>query len=248
METDEFERDFGHIKFLSKDLNGLEKFADELHGKWGRKNPEYYGRLMLSVANTFRSEPFNDDRQFVLAQEFAELALEKAEKIPIEIVTDLLLHVQDERHSLPGDAWSKDRSQKARLWCRALQRMDGEIDKNWDAKDLPWGNIAPPEATGLPSGVAPEAVKDKKLRAEYEAAIEQNRKKADRYRQQSTLRKLEGWFPQKAEKYLISAYSKPPHNLPELERYLAEYMPNRERSRARMLDAVRKNMAEKAPM
>ena len=56
-------------------------------------------------------------------------------------------------------------------------------------------------------------------------------------------------FPKRAEEYIIDAYSKPPFNVEELKQSFARYEVD-EKTRARILDAVTKNMekqTEKVP-
>jgi hypothetical protein len=91
--------------------------------------------------------------------------------------------------------------------------------------------------------MAPEHIDDPKLRAEYDAAIEENRRKAQRYSEQYSLRQWLKRFPKTAEEYIIRAYSKPPFDVGELKGFLETYLDDEE-TRARILDAVTKN-AEK---
>jgi hypothetical protein len=65
------------------------------------------------------------------------------------------------------------------------------LDPKFDPDRLPALNVAPPAATGLPAGIAPSAIADPGLRAEYQRALDENAAYAARYRQQQTLRRLE---------------------------------------------------------
>lgn len=96
---------------------------------------------------------------------------------------------------------------------------------------------------GLPSGIAPESVKDPKLRAEYEAALQKNREQIERYTKQYRLRDWLSMFPKRAEEYIIRAYSKPPFDVEELKQYLDKYITDT-KTKARILNAVTKNMQE----
>jgi|LNAP01.1.fsa_nt_gb hypothetical protein len=58
------------------------------------------------------------------------------------------------------------------------------IDWKFDFSVVPVANVSPPRATGLPGGISPDAINDEKLRKEYEAAIESNRKYAKLYSDQ----------------------------------------------------------------
>jgi hypothetical protein len=52
-------------------------------------------------------------------------------------------------------------------------------------------------------------------------------------------------FPKRAEQYIIRAYSKPPFDVEELKQYLDNYIADT-KTKARILDAVTKNMQEQA--
>jgi hypothetical protein len=144
-----------------------------------------------------------------------------------------------------GADFAQRRKKDVEIRLHAWKRLTDAIDPNWDPNDLPLLNVTPPPTTGMRAGIAPEAIKDPKSRAEYEAAIEKNRQKAERYRKQSRLRTWLKRFPKRAEEYIIRAYSKPPFNLDELKEYLEKYAVD-EKTRARILDAVTKNMQEQA--
>jgi hypothetical protein len=140
-----------------------------------------------------------------------------------------------------GEEFAQRRKKDVEIRLHAWKRLMDAIDPNWDPNDLPLSNVVPPAMLGLPSGATPEAIKDSKLRAEYEAAIEKNRQKAEKYNEQY---KLRGWlkrFPPRAERYIVQAYSKPPYNIEELTGLLNQYIRD-EQTRTRILDAVKKRM------
>lgn len=246
----EYEKDLNLLESFAnaRDLNGLEKAGNDIEKKWGQRKEESYFALMLKICDLLNSIDFNDyGRQSSLIQKYATLALEKSETIPLEIELPLLLHLQEDvdysKGVVKGVEWSKQRSRITKSWLSAWQRLEKEIDKNFDFNDLPERNIAPPLSTGLPSGIAPEDVEDPKLRAEYEAALAKNKQKAQNYSRQVKLRELDKLFSPRVEQYIISAYSKPPFDLEELKQYLDEYVTDKERS-ARILDAVKKKMKD----
>jgi hypothetical protein len=100
-------------------------------------------------------------------------------------------------------------------------------------------NVAPPAGTGLPAGVAPEAIKDPKLRAEYETALAANAAKSRNYNDQQWLQLNAPSFFKEAENYVVNAYKKPPPNLPQLERLLSSSIPD-EQARKRIMESVTK--------
>lgn len=137
--------------------------------------------------------------------------------------------------------WAQQRKKDVEVRFHAWKRLIDSIDPKWDPNDKFVRNVAPPLETGLPSGVVPEAIKDPKLRAEYEEAIDNNRQKAEKYLEQSRLRDWLKRFPKRAEEYIIQAYSKPPFAVEELKQYLDKYVADT-KTKARILDAVTKNM------
>ncbi len=162
--------------------------------------------------------------------------------MPLDAQCDLLEAVRKnvgrDGKRLKGNPRAQLRKNQVALQLRAWQRIEQTIDRNWDPDDMPAMNLAPPNATGLPSGVAPSAVKDPQLRAEYEAAIEANRQKAARYRLQSRARKLKKRWIRHAERFIIRTYIQPPARLAELEALLNVYVADAAK-RARILDAVK---------
>ena len=88
-------------------------------------------------------------------------------------------------------------------------------------------------------GASPESIRDLKLRAEYERAIAQNSAKARRYNDQYWLKQTAPDFYKTVEKYLVSAYSRPPTDSAQLERLLSQYVDDND-VRVRILAEVRK--------
>jgi hypothetical protein len=252
MEKQEYEQELKRIESWkksftkpTKDLKSLEIFGDEIQAKWSQKTKEYYAKLMLQVCKPISSWYFNDVRQAtVLARKYALSALADPNKIPLETELELIGHVMTDMvtsRAPKNQEWAQIRKKDVEVRFHAWKRLLDAIDPNWDPNDLPSLNISPPVATGLPSGVGPEAIKDPNLRAEYEAAIEKNRLKAERYSQESRLRTWLKRFPSRAEKYIVDAYSKPPFDVQELKQYLDKYIADT-KTKARILDAVRLNM------
>ena len=123
----------------------------------------------------------------------------------------------------------------------AWKRLIDAIDPNWNPNDEPFLNIPLPEGISGEAGMAPEHIKDPNRRAEYEAAIEKNRQKAERYGEQYKLRNWLKRFPKRAEEYIIQAYSKPPFDVEELKQYLDKYISDT-KTKTGIIDAVKKNM------
>lgn len=104
-------------------------------------------------------------------------------------------------------ARSQERRLRLDLWLRAIDKIDRTIDKKWDPRDLPQENVAPPVGAGLPAGVTPSAIKDPQLRKQYEEALKANAEKADRYRLQQLLRRLDKEWSRQMLAYVKSQYT-----------------------------------------
>lgn len=240
---EEYRRDLARLNDLSKtqDLDAVVKFADEAKTRWGQRGGDYYARLMLNVSNVIAND-FSDERIYRLSQKYALAALSKADRFSLDSEVSLLpfiamdLAPKDTAANADSE-WAKERSLKSRLWLHAWQRLESERDKNFNFDDRPFINVTPPRETGLPSGVAPEAIKDAKLRARYQAELTANAEKAEVYNRQYALREIGKSFPQKAESYIVGAYSKPPRNANELGQLLNQYVADSE-TRQRILREV----------
>ena len=259
-ETHEYKQDMARIKSVRKsfkpgqvnNLEEYEKFADEIQKKWSQRNKEYNARLILEICGPLSSGTFADDRRHDVARKYALSVLSEPNEIPLEVELDLTGHVMTETvtpRAPKGEDWAQRRKKDVEIRLHAWKRLIDAIDPNWDPNEVLWSPNAVGAFMGLPGGIAPEGVKDPKVRAEYEAALQKNREKIEKYTEQS---RLHDWFeryPKRAERYIISAYSKPPFKLEELKQYFARYVVD-QKARASILDAVTKNMekqAEKVP-
>ncbi len=229
---------------LVNDLKEYEKFADEIQHKWSQRNREYYARLMLQVCGPLSSGNFKDDRRHELARKYALAVLEAPDAIPLRVELEFTGHVITDmysRNAPKGEDFAQRRKRDVQIRLHAWKRLRDAIDPNWDPKEVLLSPNAVGARMGLPSGMAAESVKDPLLRAKYEAALQTNRQKIERQTEQS---RLHGWlkkFPNRAERYIIRAYSIAPFNLKELEQYLDKYMADSKTTKTRILIAVRKN-------
>ena len=209
-----YEEDMKRMLSLSemKDIEGLNSFADELKAKWNRIDRKSYVDSILAVCRKLSSGRFDDQRQYALSRKLAILSLTDPNELPLETELDLLGHVMtDITPGAPTDQeWAQQRKVDIQIRLHAWKRLTDAIDPTWDQNDLLVINVTPPRDSGAPSGVAPDSIKDPRLRAEYEAAIEENRRKSQRYSEQYSLRKWLKRFPKTAEEYIVRAYCKPP--------------------------------------
>lgn len=141
------------------------------------------------------------------------------------------------------EEWRQLRKEKTGEWLRAWQRLESEIDRNFDFDDFPVINVSPPSSVDLLGGVAPEHVEDPALRAEYEALIAREAQKASAYNWQYKLRQVDQPFSSKAEQYIVGAYTTLPYDLEALKRLLEAHISDGN-VKARILNAVEQKMAE----
>ena len=190
---------------------------------------------------------YNAPDTYSLSQKYALTALSKADTFSLELEIKILPFVAMDlaprtKTDDVDSAWLKERAVKARLWLHAWQRLEREIDRNFNFDDRASLNVSPPEITVFPDGVTPEAIKDPTLRAQYQAAISANAEKAKKYDRQYMLRHLDKTFPAKAEQYIVRVYSQSPFNTEELKSYLNSYISDQNR-RESILQQVAKNIS-----
>lgn len=112
--------------------------------------------------------------------------------------------------------WTEQRRSKLKLWLTALDKIDRMMDPKFDPDDAPLKNIAP-SSSAYDSGIAPSAIKDLKVREQYEQAIKANAEKAERYRFQKKLRKLDRDWSSKVSAYIKSQYTSDVRDINEID-------------------------------
>jgi hypothetical protein len=254
-EEQEYKQDMARINAVERtfkpglvnNLEEYEKFADEIQKKWSQRNKELNARLILEICGPLSSGTFPGDRRYDVAKKYALSVLKKPEEISVEMELELIGHVVTIMYtpnSPKGEDFAQRRRKDIEVRLHAWRRLVDSIDPNWDPNDLPYLNVPLPDGVSGVSGMNPKNIKDQTQRAEYEAAIEKNRQKAERYNEQYMLR---GWlkrYPKRAEEYIILAYSEPPFNMEELKQYLEKYKID-EKTKARITDSVQKNIEER---
>jgi len=162
------------------DLQGLFDEADTIEKDWPDKNLKYYAKLVMELCiglNTVnQADPAGQARIRAIAQRALEKrALGSDADFPLDAHFSLLGYVQPIREArLQRMRAAKDygtRQREFEAWLEVLQRIERAHDPTWDPNTPMFRNISPPPGTGLPSGVAPEAIKDPELRAQYEADL-----------------------------------------------------------------------------
>ncbi len=244
MEGKEYQKDVNRIASVVelKDLKKIDQIGAGLHAKWQGRDRQQHADLMLRLCEPLRSSGIKGSSKHGLARKYALWGLSAPDGISLKTEEQLVGYVMTDMASPSaptGPEWTKQRSEDVKAWLHAWQRLSDAIDPTWDPKDLPQANVAPPAATGLPAGVGPEAINDPALRREYEAAIADNDRKAERRKTQYQLRQRLKRFSPWAEKYVVEAYSKSPFDLKELDQLLRTYLKD-DNMRARILDSVGK--------
>lgn len=247
-EMREFRQELAGIVDLEKSLASTstrslakyEKFADGIQHKWSQRNKEYYARLMLAICSPLGSGDFKNARQYELARKYALSALENRDAIPVVLELELAGQVTtlaSNSKALKEEDFAQRRRKDVDVKLHAWKRLLDAVDPNWNPSERLSVNVPLPPGVSGSSGMSPTQIKDDALRAEYEEAIERNKKKIERHTEQ---RKLRNWlerFPEQAESYIIRAYSKPPVDVAELRQLVNRYLADAT-TRARILDAV----------
>jgi hypothetical protein len=226
-------------------LKDLEALGKEVEQDWRQKDAEGYGRLTLHLCEALGSLDLATPQRHFLARTYALRALERADDMPLDVECGLVRYVQNETDDqgkpLAAEAKAQLRKQQVSAWLHALRRIDQTIDPHFNSDDpnvAGVGNVMPPPATGLPAGVDPAAIKDAKLRGEYEAAIEANGRKIARATLQIRARDLKTDWGREAERFIVSTYIEIPDGAAELDALLKQYIEDAA-TRTRILDAVK---------
>jgi hypothetical protein len=171
---------------------------------------------ILTCLNWISSSDFGDRKaQDRISQQMALYCLHKTDELDFDLefgfVRELRLgpskNLDAKGEITVGKDWQALRVQIIKYRLHVWQSINKNIDLTWDPKDTPVLNVAPPVGE---SGMSPDAIADPKLRAEYKDAIEANRKKAERYSQQSDARKFQRIYLPRLQHAIADAYSMPP--------------------------------------
>jgi hypothetical protein len=143
--------------------------------------------------------------------------------------------------ALENVIWTQERDPKARaqsradclsLWLHLLHMLDRFLDPDFNPKDFPEKLVQPPPTSGgivYPPGADPVLIDDPKARAGYEKAIAANRAKADHYRLQINLRRLDERIPPRTEAFIRNSYTSAPGDQAELRTAIDAIIKDRQR-------------------
>jgi hypothetical protein len=224
---------------VSRNLAALESAVASDSVKWQGRSRDLFIRYLEHACSLLSSYDLgNQPRQASMLNKYALSVLAGGDLALRDRVQFVEFLAQDPPVT-DAAGWEKLRAEKARLWLETWKQIAGSINSKFNFNDLPMLNVAPPAGTGLPAGVAPEAIKDPKLRAEYEQAIAANASKTRIYSDQLWLRQTAPSFYKEAENYLVNAYKKAPSDLPQLEQLVSVYVSD-EQARRRILESAKK--------
>jgi len=231
------------IKLRSHPLNELIGLASQLEAKWRQLDWNSYARIMIGVCSEISNRGLNNEQIREQSERFARVALSHSHLFLWEHESMLVGWLGYQRSDSDVNVWLRERREKAKYWLHALRRLEKDRDPSFDINDRrnqPSMRVSPPYETNLPPGSPPSAIKDPVLRARYESAIAENKRKSQRVEQQLPLLLHGPQFKTRAERWLIQAYSQPPTRTEELKRYLSIYVQDKT-SRQRILSEVEKS-------
>jgi len=116
-------------------------------------------------------------------------------------------HVLALPNSLHDPQWTTQKLVKLLLMAQIVVIADRLDNPRFDFSKKPTMSVIPPGATGLPNGVAPSAIRDPGLRAEYEAKIAANTELLDAYVLQYRLPKYEDRWLGYIDSFILDYFS-----------------------------------------
>jgi hypothetical protein len=208
--------------------------------KWRKRDQKQFVKYVFQACSLLSSYDIGDtSKRALLLSQYATSVL-RGRNLNTEENIQFVEFLTLDPPVMDENVWKILRERKARLWLAAWRRVAGSINPTFNFDDLPYMNVPTPPGSGAPAGSSPESIRDTTLRTEYEHAIAENSAKAQRYNDQQYLKQNAARFSAEAERYLVSAYSRSPMNLPQLNGLLTEYV-GEPVFRKRVLDEVRKN-------
>jgi hypothetical protein len=198
--------------------------GDEIERQWGANGGNNYGLLFRELVSVLQSSRVSGENPGAseLSQKYAVTALKKADSFDLETEWFLLTYLQYPLKPPAEDSPEiRKRPEMVRLWLHALHRLESEKDKNFDPDDTGTMNVVPPQGAG-PAGMSPEMIKDPKLRAEYEKAIDENNKKIRYRNHQFQLRRHGPIIIREAIEDISKMYTKSPSDMAELTELMVD--------------------------
>jgi len=223
-----------------RNLDSIEATVNKESAKWQERDRPSFIIYMSKACSLLSSYDIGDiSKRASLLSRYAISVLLSGD-LPLRDNVQFVSFLMFDPLVIDDATWKSLRQQKAELWLAARGRVESSVDATFDFADLPQLNVPTPRGSGVPNGISPSAIKDPKLRAEYERSIAENSAKARKYNDQYWLKQNAPDFYKNVERYLVNAYTRPPADPAQLERLLAQYV-NDNGVRARILEQVRKS-------
>jgi hypothetical protein len=128
----------------------------------------------------------------------------------------------------------KERGEILASWLRIINLIDNNLDPAFDPADVPAISVLPPGQAGLQygSGTKPEDIKDPELKKQFEAALEENRRKSEAYAFQTGMRRLNGSVTPNVISFLRQCYASTQKDRESCEAALMSVIKNPKRAAA----------------
>jgi hypothetical protein len=121
-----------------------------------------------------------------------------------------------------GDERVEARRKIAKLWLDILASIDRNLDHNFDPNNPPPERVTPPSsgAVSYPTGIDPKSISDPAARAQYEAALAENRRKTAQYRLQVKLRRIDPTAARYSDRFFSTQFTSAPQDEREFDSLL----------------------------
>lgn len=215
------------------DLDGLLQEAERIEAEWPSRDVCHYAELMQVVCAKLnnRWDLLPNGKADIAS--LAARALEKrkspgGDAFPVEAEYLLLCQVQPirdykNRALRPESKHAERRAQLVR-YLEVLRRCESLRGTAPDPNQMLLKNVPPPAETHLPPGIAPEAIEDPALRAEYEAALRANSERARKAIDHRRLADTTERVMKGVSEFVSYAFCRTDADVAELEQLVSEYV------------------------
>ena len=210
------------------DVSEIERIVVRLEQGWGRTHDPVYFEDMSAICQEMAVHVIQNQEWFSQLLRYSSLLLGKGEEVKdsdrciMYVNQDAgiskLLDLLTDKTLSENPNWPHNRSQVFRLVAVFHRTIQSRYVPNFRPYEVLM-NVMPPGGS-VDAGADPASIKDPKAKAEYEAAIKENRRKGAINSEQRCLadiiqNELPIW-----ESAFVEAYSQEPHNFEELNEYL----------------------------
>jgi len=227
---------------------GIKEYVDSLQSSVSQPAESVYrlGALNLEASNILVSKDFGDPTQYTLAYRYASIVLEDPDRFSLEVELGLVSHIKlrfNDPRMLNHGTWQNIRKAQMKAWFHAYRRLHQSIDPNWDRSKIDFEQVvSPPEGVKSRMASVPiDSIEDPELRKIYAEAVENNKRKIEKYNEQCEFVRLRDIFDPQFNLYVISSYSTKPFVLNELEDNMTRYAVE-EKVRDAILKTVNENI------